>query len=79
MDEQNFDLPNSSKNYLFAPLKLVSSSPEEASFAYELDIETILSFTEKNLASRTLKQLIANEQINSADLEKAVFFSRFDP
>ena len=45
LDEHNFDLKNSSKNYLFIPLKLVTSLQDEPSFSYEIDFETVASFS----------------------------------
>lgn len=46
MEPMTFDLRNSSKNYLFAPMKLT----EGEAFAYEIDLETVISFSDRNLA-----------------------------
>ena len=52
LEHFKFDLHNSSKNYLFVPLRLTSDE-----FAYEIDVETIDSFTERCLEKHTIRRL----------------------
>ena len=44
--------------------------------AYEIDLDTVLSFTERNSGKQTLNKLI--EDGKDVNLETDVFFSRFD-
>lgn len=79
MDGINFDLRNSSKNYLFVPLRLVDSPAGSNFYAYDLDIATVESFSDRCLARHSLKTLTSQGLIKDEELEKAVFFSRFEP
>jgi len=70
----SFDLLKSAKNYLFVPLKLDAGASKGLS--YSIDTATVLSFAERNLGAHTLSGAAG---LGSGELQKAVFFSRFDP
>ena len=78
----NLDMNGSQKNYLLVPLKLdqeavqVGEDYGSSGLTYEINLDTVLSFTERNSGQQTLNKLI--EDGKDINLETDVFFSRFD-
>ena len=74
-----FDLKNSTKNYLLVPLKSASNM-QNSSLSYRIDLESIKGFTESESSKNTLTSLLKSGPYQSLEeLQKnAVFYSRLD-
>lgn len=75
----SLELQDSSKNYLLVPLKLIE---QYSTLAYQIDFETIKSFSQAGAGQSTLtalvKQFGADEGALNDFLAKSVFYSRMD-
>lgn len=60
------------------PLKVASPGRSTPALSYELDVEAVLSFTDRCAGAHSLNNLAKQGNLETEWMEKAVFFSRFE-